>query len=361
MNSSRRLCLRTAAALFAATTPFLGPEGARAAERAPSAAFEVTALPLPDGCSSAFASAINDQGQVLLTCKLTGGSETRSFIWEAGKLRRLPEFGAGFIRHEASDINNSGQIAGSSWAGGFPAAAWSWKDGTFTALGSLGGANAASFAINASGQQTGWSNVGLPQSIFAWYAYLWEGDRMIHLGELPESLASNGSAISDGGQVVGFSGRTGSRGAVAVIADTQIGMHSLGTLGGPESWAMAINAAGQVVGRSATGKTANGWWTFHAFLWQAGVMLDLGTLPGDEDSSAVAINGAGTAVGWSRLGSQSRAVLWVDGTPTDLNGMIPAGTGWVLESTMGINAATQIIGRGRLNGQDRAFLLTPRP
>ena len=37
----------------------------------------------------------------------------------------------------------------------------------------------------------------------------------------------------------------------------------------------------------------------HAFLWQNGVMTDLGVLPGDEDSGAAAINNLGQIVGSS--------------------------------------------------------------
>ena len=50
-------------------------------------------------------------------------------------------------------------------------------------------------------------------------------------------------------------------------------MTDLGTLGGPDSRAVAINDLGQVIGwgAAASGET-------HAFLWEDGVMTDLGPL-----------------------------------------------------------------------------------
>ena len=40
--------------------------------------------------------------------------------------------------------------------------------------------------------------------------------------------------------------------------------------------------------------------------------------------------------------------------------MIPAGSGWVLISANGINAAGQIVGMGTHNSKTRGFLLTPQ-
>jgi probable HAF family extracellular repeat protein len=68
----------------------------------------------------------------------------------------------------------------------------------------------------------------------------------------------------------------------------------LGTLGGRESRAYAINQGGQIVG---TAQNAGGVW--RAFLWENGQMRDLGTT-GPPHSEAVAINDQGVVTGEAR-------------------------------------------------------------
>src|ERR1039457_5647363 len=73
--------------------------------------------------------------------------------------------------------------------------------------------------------------------------------------------------------------------------------------------ANAINKFGQVVG---TTSTSSG----HAFLWQKGVLTDLGTLPGfGQSSTANGINDYGLVVGsfTATSGATQHAYLWVPG------------------------------------------------
>ena len=65
-------------------------------------------------------------------------------------------------------------------------------------------------------------------------------------------------------------------------------------------------------------------------------MQDLGTLGGTR-SEALAVNASGVIVGWAQTTQgDDHAFIWRDGVMTDLNTLIPSGTGWVLEAATGI-------------------------
>jgi len=136
----------------------------------------------------------------------------------------------------------------------------------------------------------------------------------------------------------------------------ETGLTDLGALGGKMTTPTDLNDSRQVVGYAQVSSGEN-----HAFLYQAGRLTDLGTLPGGTQSYAYAINNLGQAVGASdsSAGAQ-RAVLFERGVSRDLNGLIPAGAGWLLTEARDINDSGQIVGTGIFEGQVRAFLLTPR-
>jgi probable HAF family extracellular repeat protein len=157
-------------------------------------------------------------------------------------------------------------------------------------------------------------------------------------------------------QVVGISAAMGGPDHAVLWQKNAAGSfvaQSLGTLGGPGSYANAVNDSGQVVGRSDTSRVdANGSPIYHAFSWQNGVMTDLDTL-GSPGSEAMAVSATGRVVGTFYGG----AFVWERGVMYDLNRLLPSGSGWGLISANGVNA-TQIAGAGYLNGEVHAFRIT---
>lgn len=164
------------------------------------------------------------------------------------------------------------------------------------------------------------------------------------LGTLPGGTASSATAINDNRHVVGES--TNAAGVARAFLWQAGVMTDLGDLGGGMSTATAINGKGQVVGESTNVSGAH-----HAFLWQAGIMTDLGTLPGGYRSRATDINDKGQVVGWSATRSVSvydpdptRPFLWQGGVMTDL-GRPDATASWPVHRAVAINEKGQIVVR----------------
>ena len=99
-------------------------------------------------------------------------------------------------------------------------------------------------------------------------------------------------AINGKGQVTGWS-KTSSNGPSHAILYSGGSMSDLGTLGGSYSEGRAINNSGQVVGQSYVAGNSS----YHACLWSGGGMTDLA--PQGGNSSATDINNLGHVVGWA--------------------------------------------------------------
>jgi probable HAF family extracellular repeat protein len=97
-----------------------------------------------------------------------------------------------------------------------------------------------------------------------------------------------------------------------------------------------------------------------AFLWEGRTVTDLGVPAGDDLSRARGINEDGAVVGeWRVLidGQQRfKAFVYEGGQMKDLNGLIPADSGWDLTGAQAINETGQIVGSGTINGETHAFL-----
>ena len=150
--------------------------------------------------------------------------------------------------------------------------------------------------------------------------------------------------INAAGRVVGYSSTTNGDSHAYITGADGAGMTDLGTLGGGFSSALGINGAGQVVGFSDTADGAR-----HAFITGANGagMTDLGTLGGDF-SFAKAINDAGQAVGDSFFdGASGTTHPFITGANgvgmTDLNTLVDLPDGVVLTEAGGINNTGQLV------------------
>lgn len=216
---------------------------------------------------------------------------------------------------------------------------------TITGLGTLGGCCSSGTGINDFGQVVGHSTLAGGAS----RAFLWQDAVMTNLGTLPGySLGSSASAINASSQVVGTS-----QSSVSIRAVLWDGGETLdvGSLGG-QSFADGINDVGHVIGNSRAGSLPY----FHAFLWRDGVMMDIG--PPGVNTYATSINDGGQIVGQLHPGGSGRpyALLWQEGVMTNLNTLIPPGSGWELSRAEGINISGQIVGSGHYQGASRLFL-----
>src|SRR6266699_3542280 len=171
---------------------------------------------------------------------------------------------------------------------------------------------------------------------------------------------SQAKAVNRRGQVVGTS-RDGLGRTRAFLWQEDLGIVDLKPLTGVNTSANDINENGEITGGGDTG-----FGDFHAYLLSEGTSFDLGTLGGNE-SEALAVNRGGQVAGHSRSGGAGaapkhafviaepgtgapRAFVW---TATD--GMRDLGTLGAARMALGINDRTEVVG-----GSGHAFLWTAR-
>jgi probable HAF family extracellular repeat protein len=159
--------------------------------------------------------------------------------------------------------------------------------------------------------------------------------------------------LNDEGQVVGFAGGFFPLARLFNSADGTI--TDLGTLGGGQSVARAINSQAQVAGSSSLAGNQ----TIHAFRWERGVMQDLGTLGGNGNSFGNAIDGEGRVVGIAVTPSgDGHAFVFDEGGMHDL-GTLP---GCNRSEATAMNEHGAIVGLADLcsTNASRAFLFRKR-
>lgn len=351
------------AAFAAASVAALGPATAHAsigsgyayphAPAATGAPYTVTDLGTLGTGNLSVANAINNAGVVVGYTDPTAGLP-HAFRWSVGTMADLGVEPGG-DDSVANAVNDAGQVAGTadrqSGGYGYPVR-WS-ASGALTDLGGtvtneLGVGNAIDPAGRIAGGQRLANSEGSP------VAELYDTNgAATYLGNPVDSLNA-ATGINAVGQVVGspaFVWKSGTLTMLPVLAGASAG----------DAGATAINISGQIVGWSGVAGSSG---AEHAALWSGGTVTDLGTIGGSAYNQATAINAAGQIVGTADPHCQPCAnpVAWLrqpGGALTDLDTLIPAGSGWTLEQANGINDRGQIVGAGLHNGALHAYLLTP--
>src|SRR6516165_5081041 len=194
--------------------------------------------------------------------------------------------------------------------------AFVWSNGTMTDLGTLGGNFSAGNAVNLSGEVVGSAQTSTGVS----HVVLWDGGKITDLTTTALSGLSGASVagINDSGQIVGTDA-LGSTGHSQLFLDssgtvTQLPLPSFAA--DPRAVgcsATAINNSGVVLGWCDDANS-----DAHAVIWQNGTPTDLGTLGGPQ-AEAAAINNLGQVVGFAQTSTDAdHGFLWSNGKMTDL-------------------------------------------
>ncbi len=311
------------------------------------------------------------------------------------------------------DINNAGQVVGSYEASIGVRHAFVWMNGVMVDIETDPDATSTALAINDAGVVVGQTTDTDGDTIaFRWAA----PGPMIRItvfdGRSIAGRESTALDINNDGVIVGYA-RAPSPFGLVDRAYRLSGFgpgQQIGGLSAFVSRAFAINDLGQIVGQSDSTSLIN-----RATFWDPfAIQLDTATsLARDVNDSGKAVGRQGTSIDRARLwelepnnqpietrldpllghsnssasgirdeaggddpteivgvsfnsSTEARAVRWLvdaQGTPTveDLNDLLSAGSGWVLQSARAINDRGQIVGTGTLDGNEgRGFLFDPQ-
>ena len=172
-------------------------------------------------------------------------------------------------------------------------------------------------------------------------------------------------AINDASQVTGNYYTSAANSGPFLYANGKF--TNLGAPAGTSTSAFAINSIGQVAGEIFFNSGAPS----HAAVCRNGVWTDLGAISGASSTHATGINTAGQVVGIAifrrgelpsaQAGQNDVGFIVVNGSPVNLDTLIPANSGFTITDAIAINDAGDILCDATISsGHEHAVLLTPK-
>ena len=313
----------------------------------------------PDDAGGAFATTITPRGSVIATTGHQGVTDQMPGRYDGGAVQPLP-LPANRVFGTVWDGNDNGQTVGTAYPSRqfLQVDAVMWNGTAPTQLGTLGGSSATAVGVNANGWTVGWAYDAKEQP----RGYLKRlGNPMVDVQAEANVPAAQRTTmklvkINDAGTAVGCSGYTrageGCDDTVAYDGVTRT-LTKLPDLG---FWSGATNISAD--GRTITGVMGDAGRIGRATIWRDGQPQVIPVLGGD--SQALAVNAAGTVVG--HIGQLTGYGAWMlrDSKVTMLDDLVPD-SGWELTEANDISDRDEIVGVGNIGGKEHAFQLNLGP
>lgn len=337
------------------------------------------------GGNRSWASDIDDRGQVVGRSSPEGRDPTHGFIWDStAGMRDIGTLGGGYSG--AACFNDVGQVGGyaEDELGVSRPVIWDPVNGVVNVSDRVSEATSpmAIFYLNKQGSFLS----SVHDDDGKWRHFFWsETSGMVRFTtpSAPAFPLIQARDLNDLGEVAGVRIEGGTiEHYHAILWSATEGTIDLGSPSGDFSFAWANNQKGEVLcsWKDPRGDIRLAVWT------RQGGMADLGPLGSEYHAEPhfhpqsfnnhrqavgrVTVPAAKRWVGFIvvdklfstnlyRIPRLKSAFLVEDGVYHDLNSLIDVDSGWVLQDANAINDHGQIVGRGRIDGETHAYLLTP--